>query len=93
MSDINIKKVSYLAKLKLNDENALRYEKSLGQIINWVDNLRKLDTEGTDPLHNITEKTTNIRQDTVKKDNSAEEVLSNAPEKAQNFFRVPKVVE
>ena len=90
MTDINIKKVSYLAKLKLNDEKATKYEKSLSEIINWVDNLKKLDTEGTKPLHNITEKNTNLREDTVKKNNSTEEILSNAPEKAQNFFRVPK---
>ncbi len=93
MSDINIKKVSYLAKLTLNEEKAALYDKSLGEIIDWVDNLKKLDTEGVKPLHNITEKNENLRNDEVLKNNSTEEILSNAPEKTQNFFRVPKVVE
>ncbi|MDC1316128.1 Asp-tRNA(Asn)/Glu-tRNA(Gln) amidotransferase subunit GatC [Alphaproteobacteria bacterium] len=93
MTDINIKKVSYLAKLALNDDKATLYEKSLSEIIEWVDNLKKIDTEGVKPLHNITEKNHNIRNDEVLKNNSTEEILSNAPEKAQNFFRVPKVVE
>jgi|TARA_B100000787_G_scaffold169922_1_gene162899 aspartyl-tRNA(Asn)/glutamyl-tRNA(Gln) amidotransferase subunit C len=93
MSDINIKKVSYLAKLELNNEKAALYEKSLSEIIEWVDNLKKLDTKGVEPLHNITEKSQNLRNDEVLKNNTAEQILSNAPEKAQNFFRVPKVVE
>ena len=79
--------------LALNDDKAALYEKSLSEIIEWVDNLKKIDTEGVKPLHNITEKNQNIRNDEVLKNNSTEEILSNAPEKAQNFFRVPKVVE
>ena len=47
----------------------------------------------TEPLHNVTEKTVSIRNDEVSKSNSVDDVLSNAPERAQNFFKVPKVVE
>ena len=45
------------------------------------------------PLHNVTENTESIRNDDIKKDNSVEDVLKNAPERANNFFKVPKVVE
>ena len=44
-------------------------------------------------MHNVTEKTVSIRNDEVSKENSVDDVLSNAPERAQNFFKVPKVVE
>ena len=93
MSDIDIKRISYLAKLKLPPEKEEFYSNSLKDIIKWVDNLKKVDTSKIEPLHNVTEKTVSIRNDEVSKSNSVDDVLSNAPERAQNFFKVPKVVE
>ena len=93
MSDIDIKRISYLAKLNLPSEKENFYENSLKDIIQWVDNLKKIDTENIEPLHNVTENTVSIRTDKVEKSNSVEDVLSNAPDRAQNFFKVPKVVE
>ncbi len=93
MSDIDIKRISYLAKLKLPEEKEEFYANSLKDIIKWVDNLKQIDTKEVKPLHNVTEKTDSIRNDEINKNNLTEEVLSNAPERAQNFFKVPKVVE
>ena len=93
MSDIDIKRISYLAKLKLPSEKEEFYSNSLKDIIKWVDNLKKVETNKIEPLHNVTEKTVSIRNDEVSKSNSVDDVLSNAPERAQNFFKVPKVVE
>ena len=93
MSDIDIKRISYLAKLKLPSEKEEFYSKSLEDIIQWVDNLKKIETSNAKPLHNVTETTVSIRNDDVEKNNTTEEVLKNAPERAQNFFKVPKVVE
>ena len=44
MSDIDIKRISYLAKLKLPSEKEEFYSQSLEDIIQWVDNLKKIDT-------------------------------------------------
>ena len=93
MSDIDIKRISYLAKLKLPSEKEEFYSNSLKDIIKWVDNLKKVDTSKMEPLHNVTEKNVSIRNDEVSKSNSVDDILSNAPERAQNFFKVPKVVE
>ena len=93
MSYIDIKRISYLAKLKLPSEKEEFYSNSLKDIIKWVDNLKKVDTSKIEPLHNVTEKTVSIRNDEISKSNSVDDVLSNAPERAQNFFKVPKVVE
>ena len=93
MSDIDIKRISYLAKLKLPTEKEEFYSQSLVDIIQWVDNLKKIDTSNVKPLHNVTEATVSIRNDDNEKNNSTEDVLNNAPERAQNFFKVPKVVE
>ena len=93
MSDIDIKRISYLAKLKLPSEKEEFYANSLKDIIKWVDNLKQIDTSEVKPLHNVTENTESIRSDEVEKNNSVEDALNNAPERANNFFKVPKVVE
>ena len=93
MSDIDIKRISYLAKLKLPSEKEEFYANSLKDIIKWVDSLKQIDTSEVKPLHNVTENTESIRSDEVEKNNSVEDVLNNAPERANNFFKVPKVVE
>ena len=93
MSDIDIKRISYLAKLKLPSEKEEFYANSLKDIIKWVDNLKQIDTSEVKPLHNVTENTESILNNDIKKDNSVEDVLKNAPERANNFFKVPKVVE
>ena len=93
MSDIDIKRISYLAKLKLPSEKEEFYANSLKHIIKWVDNLKQIDTSEVKPLHNVTENTESIRSDEVEKNNFVEDVLNNAPERANNFFKVPKVVE
>ena len=93
MSDIDIKRISYLAKLKLPQEKEDFYANSLKDIIKWVDNLKQIDTNEVKPLHNVTNASESIRNDEIYKQNSVEEVLNNAPERAQNFFKVPKVVE
>ena len=93
MSDIDIKRISYLAKLKLPQDKESFYSNSLKDIIKWVDNLKQLDTSNVTPLHNVTEHSESLRNDEIKKDNSADEILKNSPERAKNFFKVPKVVE
>mgnify|MGYP001159453956 FL=1 len=93
MSDIDIKRISYLAKLKLPQEKEEFYANSLKDIIKWVDNLKQIDTNEVKPLHNVTNASESIRNDEINKHNSVEEILNNAPERAQNFFKVPKVVE
>ena len=55
--------------------------------------LKQIDTNQVKPLHNVTNASESIRNDEINKHNSVEEILNNAPERAQNFFKVPKVVE
>jgi aspartyl-tRNA(Asn)/glutamyl-tRNA(Gln) amidotransferase subunit C len=93
MSDIDIKRISYLAKLKLPQEKEEFYANSLKDIIKWVDNLKQIDTNEVIPLHNVTNASESIRNDEINKHNSVEDILNNAPERAKNFFKVPKVVE
>ena len=56
MSDIDIKRISYLAKLKLPHEKEEFYANSLKDIIKWVDNLKKIDTLVRQNLYTMLQK-------------------------------------
>ena len=55
--------------------------------------LNQLDTKNTEPLTSIAETTLKLRKDEIKSQNIREDILKNSPDKNEDFFVVPKVVE
>lgn len=86
-------KVAGLARLHLSDEELERLAPQLSNIIGFVEELGKLDTEGVEPLANVVDITLPLREDIVNDGGYADKILANAPEENQGYFVVPKVVE
>ncbi|MGM0444763.1 MAG: Asp-tRNA(Asn)/Glu-tRNA(Gln) amidotransferase subunit GatC [Bacillota bacterium] len=93
---INEKEVKYiadLASLKLSDDEVKTFSKQLSDILDYVEKLDELDTEGivptayTVPVKNV------LREDKVEDSLDIEKALQNAPEKTNNQFRVPKIMD
>ena len=93
LSKEQTQKVASLARLRLKDEELERLAPQLSNIIGFVEELSKLDTEGVEPLANVVDIPLPLREDVVNDGNCAEEVMANAPEETQGYFVVPKVVE
>ena len=68
-------------------------EKDLGNILNWIEQLEEVNTNGVEPLTGVNEHPLAWRYDAVTDGEITDEVLKNAPEKAGEFFVVPKVIE
>lgn len=84
--------VAKLARLKLDPEKLDMFSHQLGDILEHMEELNRLDTEGVKPLYSPVEHTTVLRPDRVEKEYSRDQVLSNAPESDGQFFIVPKIV-
>ena len=68
--------------------------KDLSNILKWMEELKKIDVKGIEPLRNVNEMQLIERNDAkVLKSISQDELLSNAPKKNGRFFTVPKVIE
>ena len=65
----------------------------LGNIIDWVEQLSKVDTDGVEPMTSVAGAYLVPRADSVTELNLSEKVLANAPERVDDFYAVPKVVE
>ncbi len=85
--------VAHLSRLELKEEDKPIMLENMNRILEWMDKLGEVDTEGVEPLYHITENENNLRPDEVKGQFTQEEALKNAPKQDGKFFRVPKVVD
>ena len=88
-----VRKVSKLAKIRINEQEETKLIEELNNILGWVDELKKVDTEKIEPMLSVFNESMVMRRDEVFSETSDELVLKNAPESKSGFFVVPKVVE
>ena len=85
--------ISYLSRLKIDDEKEQKIINDLSNIIEFVDQLNDVDTSEIDPLSNPLEKTAKTRKDIVTAKNLKKKLLEVAPSANEDYFLVPRVVE
>ena len=88
-----VRKVSKLAKIRINEQEEKKLIEELNNILGWVDELKKVDTEKIEPMLSVFNESMVMRKDEVYSETSDDLVLKNAPESKSGFFVVPKVVE
>ena len=88
-----LEKVAHLARLSIKPEEKDQLLKDMGEILNWVEKLSEVDTEGVEPLTHMTQEVNVLRADKAEKSIERVEALKNAPDQDGNFFKVPKVLK
>jgi aspartyl-tRNA(Asn)/glutamyl-tRNA(Gln) amidotransferase subunit C len=88
-----VERVAMLARLRLLPEEEQHLTEQLGQILKYMEKLNELDTREVEPFTHAVELTNAFREDQVTNPPRAEELLENAPEKEETFFKVPKIIE
>ena len=88
-----VRKVSKLAKIRIKEEEETKLIKELNNILGWVDELKKVNTDQIEPMLSVFNESMVMRKDEVFSETSDELVLKNAPESKSGFFVVPKVIE
>jgi aspartyl-tRNA(Asn)/glutamyl-tRNA(Gln) amidotransferase subunit C len=88
-----VAQIAKLARLRVPDEQQEALAGELNNILTWVEQLGELDTEGVAPMTSVVEVKLPERKDVVNDGGDPEKVLANAPERVQDFYAVPKVVE
>jgi aspartyl-tRNA(Asn)/glutamyl-tRNA(Gln) amidotransferase subunit C len=88
-----VRKVALLARLDLSPEEEQQFTGQLSDILDYVEQLKQLDTDSVEPttraieLHNIT------RPDTLTPFADRDALLDCAPDREDDFFKVPKILE
>lgn len=87
-----ISRLEKLARLQLGDTERARLRNDLEHILDMVDTLQALDTEGVEPLIYMNDTENVFREDAVGPQLTQEEALRNAPKHDDQYFRVPKMI-
>jgi aspartyl-tRNA(Asn)/glutamyl-tRNA(Gln) amidotransferase subunit C len=93
ISEAYVEQVARLARLALQPEEKRRLTEQLNAILAYMDQLNAVSTDGVEPTAHVLNLVNVFRDDTVRRTLSAEEALANAPEAAQHYFVVPRIVE
>ena len=88
-----VKKVSHLARIRLDENKIEGFTEEIGGIMKWIEQLGEVNTDGIEPMTSVVDMEAYQRKDEVNDGGIREKVLANAPENIDGFFAVPKVVE
>ena len=88
-----VKHISKLARISLDEKKLDSLSKDLTSIMRFIENLNKLNTDKTNPLTSIINASLKSRKDEIKDGKIRDQILKNSPEKNEEFFVVPKIIE
>ncbi|MBI4528082.1 MAG: Asp-tRNA(Asn)/Glu-tRNA(Gln) amidotransferase subunit GatC [Deltaproteobacteria bacterium] len=88
-----VKNVAALARLEFTPEEEELLTEQLDQILQYMDQLNRLDTANVEPLAHVIDIVNAFRDDVIKHEPCPDLLLKNAPEREGNFLRVPKIIE
>ena len=88
-----VKHISKLARISLDEKKIDSLSKDLSSIMKFIEKLNELNTDKTTPLTSIINSSLRTRKDEIKDGKIRDQILKNSPEKNEEFFVVPKVLE
>ncbi|MEO9872595.1 Asp-tRNA(Asn)/Glu-tRNA(Gln) amidotransferase subunit GatC [Ekhidna sp.] len=88
-----VRKTAHLARLDFNESQEEQMISDLQKMVNWVDQLKEIDTDNVEPLTNMSLEINSFRVDKKEEHLTREKALKNAPKHDSEYFRVPKVIK
>lgn len=88
-----VRRIALLARIRLDAAEVPRLQAELNSILGWIEQLNEVDVEGIEPLTGGAQMALKMREDVVTDGGYPEKVLANAPERIDDYYAVPKVVE
>ena len=89
----DVEHVAKLARLGLTEEEKKRFTEQLSNILEYAETINKLDTKNAAPTSHAIPMKNVFRDDKAIPCENTADILANAPEKENNMFAVPKIME
>jgi aspartyl-tRNA(Asn)/glutamyl-tRNA(Gln) amidotransferase subunit C len=88
-----VEHIAMLARLELSEEEKGLFTNQLNAVLTYMEKLNELDTKDVEPTSHILTVQNVFKEDEVKGSLPRENALANAPDKTEEFYRVPKIIE
>lgn len=93
ISKNDVEYVAALSRLEFSEDEKDRYTEKLNVILEYINQLNELDTEGVKPTYHVMPLTNVMREDEVRPSMQRDKALMNAPEVQEGCFKVPRIIE
>jgi aspartyl-tRNA(Asn)/glutamyl-tRNA(Gln) amidotransferase subunit C len=93
VSKEDVVKIAHLARLDLNESNVGEMQDSINKVLDWMEALNAVDTQGVAPLVHMTSALNHFREDKANQTLSRERALALGPDTNEQYFKVPQVIE
>ena len=87
----DVEHVAKLARLTLTEEEKEMFTSQLGDVLKYVEQMNEVDTSDVKPMSHAIDFVNVMREDEVKYEQTKEELMKNAPDAEDGFFKVPKI--
>ncbi|MBN2653891.1 MAG: Asp-tRNA(Asn)/Glu-tRNA(Gln) amidotransferase subunit GatC [Nitrospirae bacterium] len=88
-----VSKIGTLSRLHLDESDISEYELQLNKILDYVEQLSSLNTDGVETTSHVLKINNVMREDSAAPSLSRKDALMNAPDHTDKFYRVPKIIE
>ncbi len=92
LSEEEVRKVAEMARIALTDEEVAKFQKDLSSVLDYVDVLKEVDTEGLEIVSSVTGLENVDRPDVAKVIDYQEEIMANAPERKERYYKVKSIL-
>jgi len=93
VDEATVRNIARLARIKVTGQEAKALQGELNTILDWVEQLSEVDTEGVAPMTSVVETQMKKREDKVTDGGYPDTIVGNAPAKDEHYYIVPKVIE
>jgi len=93
LSPEEVKKIAFLARLSIQEENIEQYSEDLSGILDLVEQMNAANVDDIEPMAHPQDAMQRLRDDTVTEVDQREKLMSNAPLQQDGLFLVPKVLD
>ena len=87
----DVEHVAKLARLELTEEEKEKFTRQLGDVLKYVDQMNEVHTSNVEPLAHPIEFVNVMRDDVIHYEQTKEQLMANAPDEENGFFKVPKI--
>ena len=87
-----VRKVAYLARLELNENEINNHSKQLEKILEYIKELQKIDTDEVPCMTRAIEVVNVLRKDEKKNSDCTKELIELGPSREDQYFKVPKII-
>ena len=88
-----VRRIAHLARIAVAEDEVEHLRGELNAMLAFVEQLSEVDVTGVEPMTSVTPMAMKERVDAVTDGDIAEDIVRNAPQTADNYFLVPKVIE